>query len=174
MSSKFVKMLLRSTDPSNYDDVDTVTAHGGTRQKIESTTTKTRAQQQHKPRSNDSKNTAAVATTTEDDLIALHVDKMLMLDNVESNEMIRKSLSSKKRRKSEGPGTAAATTIVTNSRGSAMQAKRVFVPTFNKSRDKREKKDSYFKKMAKKLQMEEKESERKRQKKGTLANAQEK
>lgn len=156
MSSKIVRMLMRSTDPSNDD------------QRNEALTQNAKLKKKEQPHK-----TASADSVKAEDLVALQIDKMLMLDTVESNcdEKILKPLS-KKRRTKEISKAPAAAAIVTNCRGS--HATRTIIPTFNKRREEKEKKESYFKKMAKKLQREEKESKKKRKRKDNWSGTQEK
>ena len=147
MSSKVVRMLLRSTDPSKINSES-----------------EEKTSYQKNPRYYESSSD----TVSEKELIDMQVNKLLSLDQVgaSTKTLTSRKHTSKRRKKDETPIDSSM--ILTNSRGSVMVAKRVPIPTFNKHRAEKEKKDAYFKMIAKKLQKEDKEKKKRKRNQRSL------
>ena len=145
MSSKIVRMLLRSTGSLNTEG-------------------KVEVGQKFASKEETRRSKPIGKEMTEKELIALQVDRMLSIDN---NESIAGNIASRdrpaKRRKKDRPAVSA-TMIVTNSRGCAMRSKRIILPTINKRKEEQDKKDLYLKSIAKKLQGEDKEKRKRKRK----------
>ena len=143
MSSKIVRMLLRSTGSLNTEG-------------------KVEVGQKFASKEETRRSKPIGKEMTEKELIALQVDRMLSIDNNDTGNIASRDRPAK-RRKKDRPAVSA-TMIVTNSRGCAMRSKRIILPTINKRKEEQDKKDLYLKSIAKKLRGEDKEKRKRKRK----------